>query len=132
MVKRVFLSIKDLFLNFNTGMISFMIQRITGIALAVFLVLHILTISAYRHGEKAFNESVGKFDNTFGHFIEYLLLLAVLSHLLNGIRITLVDFFSLSKFQEELFVWCTIIFAVIALFSIGVFFPDIFVTRGFK
>ncbi|OGL48271.1 MAG: succinate dehydrogenase, cytochrome b556 subunit, partial [Candidatus Schekmanbacteria bacterium RBG_13_48_7] len=114
-----------IFLNFNTGMISFAVQRITGIALAAYLVLHVLTISAYRNGQEAFDTSVGKFDNTIGHFLEYFLLLAVLLHLLNGIRITLVDFFNLSRFQERMFIWCVIIFMVIALYSIRIFFSDL-------
>ena len=125
MIKKMFLNIKELFLNFNTGMISFLIHRVTGVALAAYLVLHIITISPYREGAAAFDASVGKYDNLFGHFMEYFLLLAVLFHLLNGIRLTISDFFNLSRFQEKMFVWCVIIFMVISFYSIVVFFPEL-------
>ena len=128
MLKKSWETVRELFLNFNTGMISFVIHRVTGIALALYLVLHIVTISAYRQGQEAFNASIAKFDNPFGHFLEYLLLLAVLTHLLNGVRITLVDFFNLSRFQERMFVWCVIIFLALALYSIRVFFPELLIT----
>jgi len=131
MVKQIWQNVREIFLNFNTGMISFSIHRITGIALAFYLVLHIVTISAYRKGPEVFNASIAKFDNPVGHFLEYLLLLAVLMHLLNGTRITLVDLFNLSRFQERMFIWCFIIFMVAALYSIRVFFPELFITFGF-
>ena len=124
MIKKVFLNIKELFLNFNTGMIAFLIHRVTGVALVAYLVLHIYTISPYRQGAAAFDASVGKYDNLFGHFMEYFLLCAVLFHLLNGIRLTISDFFNLSRFQEKMFVWCVVIFIVIAFYSIVVFFPE--------
>lgn len=128
MLRKSWQTIRELFFNFNTGMISFMIHRVTGIALVFYLVLHIITISAYRRGPEAFNASIAKYDNPFGHFLEYLLLLAVLTHLLNGVRITLVDFFNLSRFQERMFLWCVIIFLLVALYSIRVFFPELFIT----
>ena len=112
-------------------MISFSIHRITGIALSFYLILHIITISAYRSGQDAFDASIAKFDNPVGHFLEYLLLLAVLTHLLNGVRITLVDFFNLSRFQERIFIWCVVIFLFIVLYSIRVFFPELLITQRF-
>ena len=109
-------------LNFNLGMLSFLVMRITGIALTLYIFAHIFTLGAILLGDEAFNQSLGKFDTPFGHLLEYLLLLCVLVHVINGCRILLTDFLGLSRSHERLF-WCGLgTFVVIAFVSLFIFF----------
>jgi len=118
-------SLTELRLNFNWGMISFVLHRITGIALAIYVFLHIWTLSAVQNGAAAFNHSIGKYDNLFGHIFEYLLLLAVAWHLLNGIRVTFVDLLRFTKQQKRLVAWAVVLTIIIALVSLTIFFPEL-------
>jgi succinate dehydrogenase / fumarate reductase cytochrome b subunit len=117
--------LKELRLNPNLGMLSFLFQRLTGVLLTIYLFAHLYTVGAVAKGEEAFNHSVGKFNNTFGHVIEYLLLLAVVAHMLNGIRIMAGDFLSLTRQNEKLLWVVTIIGIIIAVASIFFFFPHL-------
>ncbi|MFQ6617975.1 MAG: succinate dehydrogenase, cytochrome b556 subunit [Fidelibacterota bacterium] len=109
-------------LNFNWGMISYIFHRVTGIALSLYLFLHIWTLSAVRNGREAFEHSLSKWDNIFGHTLEYLLLIAVTIHLLNGLRITVSDFFDLSRIQKKMLGWAVVLLIALALYSISFIF----------
>lgn len=116
---------KETFLNINTGMISYVFHRISGIALTVYLFLHILTLNAVRKGSDAFDHSIIKWDNTIGHIFEYLLLVAVLYHTFNGIRIMLVDFFNMTLLHKRLILFTWILFILILGLSANYFFPGL-------
>ncbi len=114
--------LKDIFLNLNTGMLAFIVHRVTGVALVIFLFLHIYTLSAVLKGPQALEHAIHKFDNPFGHAFEYTLLLAVVVHLINGIRITIADFLALTEAQTRMLWYSVAICILITLPSIIVFF----------
>ena len=116
---------KETFLNINIGMISYVFHRISGIGLSIYLFLHILTLGAVRNGEEAFNNSILKWDNTFGHFMEYLLLMAVAYHTINGVRIILVDFCNMSLLHKRMIIITWILFLSIIGVSFNYFFPGL-------
>ena len=95
-------------------MYAFWIHRITGIVVTVFLFFHIWTLSAVFRGKDAYDYAISKFDTKFGYVFQYVLLLAVAIHLLNGIRITMADFCGLTRSQKKL-LWISIfVFLLIA------------------
>ena len=102
-------------------MLSFWIHRVTGVAVTVFLFLHIFTLSSVFLGKDAYDYAISKFDTKFGYVFQYLLLLAVAIHLLNGIRITVADFWGLTRIQKKL-LWISLfafsIIAVIGIFTV--------------
>jgi len=112
---------KDLVKNRNPGMLSFWIHRVTGVAVTVFLFLHIFTLSSVFRGKDAYDYAISKFDTKIGYVFQYALLLAVAVHLLNGIRITVVDFWGLTRVQKKL-LWVSLfafsIIAVIGIFTV--------------
>jgi succinate dehydrogenase cytochrome b556 subunit len=113
-IQRLTESFKDLVKNRNTGMYAFWIHRITGIVVTVFLFFHIWTLSAVFRGKDAYDYAISKFDTKFGYVFQYVLLLAVAIHLLNGIRITMSDFCGLTRSQKKL-LWISIfVFLLIA------------------
>lgn len=101
-------TIRDTFLNRHLGQGSFGIQRITGLILAGYLVVHIGVIStglAIWGGAETFNRVMEATHNPVILVMELLLILCVVFHMLNGIRITVVDFFNLSKLQDRMLWW---------------------------
>ena len=117
-IQRVTESFKDLVKNRNTGMYAFWIHRITGIVITVFLFFHIWTLSAVFRGKDAYDYAISKFDTKFGYLFQYVLLLAVAIHLLNGIRITMSDFCGLTRSQKKL-LWISI-FVFLLIAAVGV------------
>ncbi|HHT9160202.1 MAG TPA: succinate dehydrogenase, cytochrome b556 subunit [Candidatus Brocadiaceae bacterium] len=109
---------KDLVKNRNPGMLSFWIHRVTGVAVTIFLFLHIFTLSSVFRGKDAYDYAISMFDTKFGYILQYALLLAVAIHLLNGIRITVADFWCLSRIQKKL-LWISL-FIFFLIVTIGV------------
>ena len=109
---------KDLVKNRNPGMMSFWIHRVTGVAVTIFLFLHIFTLSSVFRGKDAYDYAISMFDTKFGYILQYALLLAVAIHLLNGIRITVADFWCLSRIQKKL-LWISL-FIFFLIVTIGV------------
>lgn len=110
---------KNLIRNRFAGAYAFWIHRITGILITLFLFLHIWTLSSVFRGKDAYDYAISKFDTRFGYAFQYALLLIVAAHLLNGIRITIVDFCQITRSQKKLLWVSLFLFAVIA--CVGVF-----------
>lgn len=109
---------KDLVKNRNPGMVAFLVHRITGVAVTLFLFLHIWTLSSVFRGKDAYDYAISKFDTKAGYIFQYVLLLAVAIHLLNGIRITVADFWGLTRSQKKL-LWISV-FVFLLIAAVGV------------
>ena len=102
-------------------MFAFWIHRVTGVAVMIFFFLHILTLSTVFRGKDAYDHAISKFDTKTGYILQYILLLALAVHLLNGIRITIADFCGLTRIQKKLlwmFLYIFLIIAVVGVFAI--------------
>lgn len=121
--------IKEWAFNFNTGMLSFLFQRLTGLALVLYLFLHLLTVGGVRNGPEAFEKSIGSYEALCGpliaHLIEWLLLVCVLFHMINGIRIIAVDFLATTRSQKPIFWGGVLVMVFISIVSLIVFIPEI-------
>lgn len=120
-----YLYLKEINLNRSINLFSFLLMRLTGIALSIFLFLHIWTIGQVQRGNDSFNSAMSAYNNLFGWILEYLLLLAVLYHMFNGLRLIIADFYNLTERQKGLLWIVIVIVALIASASIFVFFPII-------
>ena len=72
------------------GHLAFWIQRLTGIALVGYLILHVHTIHDLRNPEK-FDAALKLFSTPLFKLGEIALLGTVILHALNGVRLTMVD-----------------------------------------
>lgn len=120
-----FIALDSYKMNMRRGMISFLFHRISGIALFIFLVLHIVSMSSIHLGRESF-EQLMKLYNTLGfHIMEYFLGLAVIWHVFNGFRLLLIDLFRITQNQKllSIFVWIFSVLAAIASFP--VFIPEV-------
>lgn len=99
----------------RTGMFAWMAHRLSGLALVVYLVLHVWGLRALTDRD-AFNELIASYHAPIFKVGEFMLLAAVAYHALNGLRIVLIDFLGWSPNQKRLF-WtlgavCLVIIAV--------------------
>ena len=73
-----------------SGMIAFVIQRVTGVALLFYLFLHVHTIHLLRTPDR-FDVALQQFRSPVFKLLEIGLLGTVILHALNGVRLTLID-----------------------------------------
>ncbi|MDI6782521.1 MAG: succinate dehydrogenase, hydrophobic membrane anchor protein [bacterium] len=115
---------KDTLLNPHTGMGSFWLQRITGVLLALYIFPHIVIIStAALYGGPMFTKLIGAMNTPVVWVFELAMIFGVAFHLLNGLRIILVDFFPLSRKQQQLLWLVSVGCLVIIAFSIVAYAP---------
>jgi len=86
-------------LNPHLGMKLFLLQRVTGLGIAFYLLMHITVIGSVRSGPQAFDAMMTRVSEPAWLFkpLEALLMAVLLIHGLNGLRITILDFGSLAK-----------------------------------
>ncbi len=82
----------------HEGQYSWLLHRITGVAIILFLFAHVIDTAVVGWGPNAYNRVVRVYENPVVRLLELGLVAAVLYHSFNGIKILLVDFFpSLAK-----------------------------------
>jgi len=97
----------------KVGMWSWVLHRITGVAIFFFLLVHVLDTSLVRVSPEAYNTVMGSYKTIIMGLGEMGLVGAILFHALNGIRIILVDFWRKgTKYANTMF-WIVIIVAVV-------------------
>ncbi len=95
--------LKDIGLNRHSGQYAFSLHRVTGVALTIYLLLHIILHStAIIFGPDAYDKLLSTLENPFGRFLELLTVLAVTIHMSNGIRLILIDFFDMARGHRRL------------------------------
>ena len=99
------------------GMWSWVLHRITGVAIFFFLLVHILDTALIRVSPEAYNAVIGTYKEWYMTLGEVVLVAAIAFHAFNGLRIILIDFWSKgAKYQRQMF-WCVI--AVWAVVMVG-------------
>ena len=98
-------------------MVAHVVQRVTGLGLLLYLLLHVRTIHKLSEGPQAFDEALAFFRNPFFKLAEIALLGTVIIHALNGIRLTLLDL-SVGHDKQRLY-WGWTLGAALALFLLG-------------
>ncbi|WP_144763595.1 succinate dehydrogenase, cytochrome b556 subunit [Curtobacterium sp. 9128] len=99
----------------STGMWSWVLHRITGVAIYFFLLVHILDTALVRLSPEAYNAVIGTYKTPIMNLGEIALVMAIVFHAFNGLRIILVDFWSKGpKYQRAMF-WI-----VIALWAVAI------------
>ena len=101
----------------NEGMWSWVLHRITGIAIFFFLLVHVLDTALIRVSPEAYNAVIGTYKTPLMGLGEVALVGAIAFHALNGLRIILVDYWSKgTKYQRAMF-WTVIILWVVVMLA---------------
>ncbi len=86
------------------GMWSWVLHRITGVAIYFFLLVHVLDTALIRVTPEAYDAVLGAYKTPIMGLGEVALVGAIAFHALNGLRVILVDFWSKgTKYQRQLF-----------------------------
>ncbi|MFM6975212.1 MAG: succinate dehydrogenase, cytochrome b556 subunit [Agromyces sp.] len=95
------------------GMWSWVLHRITGVAIFFFLLVHVLDTSLVRLSPDAYNAVIGTYKTVIMGLGEIALVGAIVFHAFNGLRIILIDFWSKgTRYQKAMF------YIVLALWAI--------------
>ena len=100
----------------KVGMWSWVLHRITGVAIFFFLLVHVLDTALVRVAPEAYNVVLATYQTPLIGVAELGLVAAILYHGFNGIRIALIDFWSKgAKYQNVMF-W-VVVGAAFVLFA---------------
>ncbi|MBM3128118.1 MAG: succinate dehydrogenase, cytochrome b556 subunit [Chloroflexi bacterium] len=109
------------------GMWAFWLHRLTGLAIAVYLLMHILVISTVVGGAGNFNEAMKFLKAPIFILLEMGLLAIILIHGFNGARIVLFDLGYGVKKQKPIFIALMALAIIPFVIAFAVALPHIFV-----
>ena len=84
------------------GMVAWILHRLTGLGLVVYIALHVWGLKALSNRE-AYNELIAGYHAPIFKIAEFGLWVAVVYHMMNGLRIVLGDFLGWKPDQKRLF-----------------------------
>ena len=87
----------------TTGFISFVLRRLTGVTLVLYLFTHMWVIGSINQGPEVFNARLNLVQTPFFKLAEIALLAAVVYHGLDGIRLLIVNWFKVTEYRKSLF-----------------------------
>jgi succinate dehydrogenase / fumarate reductase cytochrome b subunit len=91
---------------------SWVLHRITGVAIFFFLLVHVLDTSLVRLSPEAYNAVIETYKTPIIGLAETGLVAAILYHALNGVRVILIDFWRKgAKYQHKMW-WVVLILCV--------------------
>lgn len=90
------------------GMWSWVLHRITGVAIYFFLLVHILDTSLVRISPEGYDAVIGTYKTPIMGLGEIALVAAIGLHALNGLRIILIDFTTFGTRHQRLIFWVVI------------------------
>lgn len=87
------------------GMWSWVAHRITGVAVYLFLLVHVLDTALVRVDANVYDAVIASYKTPIVNLLEVGLVAAVLFHAFNGIRVILVDFWSKGPRYQRTMLW---------------------------
>src|SRR3989339_689131 len=104
MIKKIFSVFGELMLNRNEGTVAFILHRLSGLCLVGYIFLHLVVVgSEFIFGKGSFNWLMGTFENPLIKALEICLISVIAFHLINGLRIIVVDFLNITRTQRAMF-----------------------------
>ncbi len=89
----------------HEGMWSWVLHRITGVAIFFFLLVHVLDTALIRVSPAAYDAVIGTYKNPIMGLGEIVLVAAITYHAFNGLRIILVDLWSWGTRHQRQLWW---------------------------
>ncbi|MCF7832255.1 MAG: succinate dehydrogenase, cytochrome b556 subunit [Candidatus Marinimicrobia bacterium] len=111
-------------MNLRLGMFSFLSHRITGIILLFAGFLILLGLSVIMLGKNTFEDMLLMLRSPLYRVLAHIVIIALYWHVLNGIKILIIDLFRAGRIHKVL----TLI--IIVIFILGVIFYFIYAFPG--
>ena len=87
------------------GMWTWVLQRITGVAVFFFLFVHVLDTALVRVSPEAYDLVIATYKTPIVNVLEVGLVGAVLYHALNGLRVVAIDFWAKGPRYQRHMTW---------------------------
>lgn len=101
------------------GQIAYILHRVSGVGIILFLFAHIVENFMLLMGPDAYNVTIGNFHTWYFRLGEFALIMGVVYHGLNGIRIIIVDFWQRSTDYHKHLWYAVMIISVLIAIWIG-------------
>ncbi len=105
--------------KYGVGLWAWVLHRVTGLLLGLYLVLHLWTLGFVLAGSEALNGILAYLNRPIFHLFDLTLFAGFLYHGLNGLRITLVDLMDVD--HRRLF-WIVIFLTVTITVAVAPYF----------
>ena len=99
------------------GFIAFALQRITGLGLVLYLLLHMVILSTLLEGEAAWDQFVAIAKSPAMLLLDLLLIAGILIHGLNGLRVSIVGLGFGVKKHKAFFWFMMLLSALLFLYA---------------
>ena len=97
----------------KVGMWSWVLHRMTGVAIFFFLLVRVLDTALVRLSPEAYNAVIGTYKTPIIGLAELGLVAAILYHALNGVRVILIDFWRKGvKYQNAMW-WIVVVISLV-------------------
>ena len=103
----------------TTGFFSFVLRRVSGMALVLYLLLHIWVIGSALSGPEAFDARLNVVQTPVFKVLEIALLAAVVYHAFDGVRLLLVNWFKITDKRKNMF-WAVFVVSALMVIAGGV------------
>ncbi|WP_344775226.1 succinate dehydrogenase, cytochrome b556 subunit [Gryllotalpicola kribbensis] len=97
------------------GMWSWVLHRITGVAIFFFLLVHVLDSVVLNISPEAYNAVIGTYKNPLLGLGEAALVAAICFHAVNGLRIIAVDLWTWATRHQRLLFWIVVAIWVVLM-----------------
>jgi len=87
----------------TSGFISFVLRRVSGVALVLYLFMHMWVIGSINQGPEVFDARLNLVQTPLFKVLEVALLAAVVYHGLDGIRLLIINQFRVTDYRKSLF-----------------------------
>lgn len=93
---------------------SWVLHRITGVAIFFFLLVHLLDTALVRVSPEAYNAVINTYKTPIMGLGELALVVAIGFHALNGLRVILIDFWRVGpKYHKRMFVGVLVLWVIL-------------------
>lgn len=99
----------------TTGFISFVLRRVSGVALVLYLFMHMYVIGSVNQGPEAFNARLNIVQTPVFKVLEVALLAAVVYHGFDGIRLLIIHQFKVTNYRKSMFYAVFVISAILVV-----------------
>ncbi len=98
----------------GAGQVAWVLHRLTGVGVLLFFAIHVVDTMFIAYGPELYNKVMAIYRKPLFRYGEIALAAALLYHAINGIRITILDFWpELGRKQRALFYAEMVLFAII-------------------
>lgn len=104
------------------GQWAWMLHRVTGLGVVMFLTLHIIDIFLMTAGKETFEKFLALYTAAPFRLLESALIFSVIYHALNGLRVIVIDFWpQIGRYQK-------VLWRIQLVIAILISFPVVIVT----